>query len=293
MNMLVLGASGLLGHEVFTEGVNRKWQVWGTCSKLPEKLVKQFPAFERTLGNHLDKLLAYNVLMPGYFGSLRIVMPKGLTQGQFDVVVNTIGIVKKRIKNLRDCVAVNSLFPHVLSEACTKNTYLIHISTDCVFDGKRGNYTENDHPTAEDHYGLTKALGEIRHKVHLTLRTSFIGEELIHPTGLLNWFDDARGKVAGYKKAIWTGFTAPALARLSCDLAIHRPAGLYHVGCEPISKFDLLNKLKEHFNRDDLQIMPDISVVCDRSLSSRRLIEEVNIRMPSIDEMIADLCVPE
>ena len=195
-----------------------------------------------------------------------------------EVVINCIGIVKQdaAARNPLASITINSLFPHQVAQACGEiGARLIHLGTDCVFSGAKGNYSESDSSDARDLYGRTKALGEVDEADYedcLTLRTSMIGRELQSSHGLVEWFLSQRGKtVRGFKRAVFSGFTTQELAAVITDLIAEQPQlrGVWHVAAEPINKFDLLLLLKEAF-AVDIEIEPDETFVCDRSLNGER-----------------------
>jgi dTDP-4-dehydrorhamnose reductase len=175
----------------------------------------------------------------------------------------------------------------------TAGIRLIHISTDCVFSGRKGNYTEDDVPDAEDLYGRTKLIGEVAYAHTLTLRTSLIGRELRTRYGLTEWFLRQEKTIKGYVNAIFSGFTTQAFARALLDHVIPNPslAGVYHISNEPISKYDLLMLMNKAFGRA-IEIQPDGDVKCDRSLDSSRFRAQSTFAPISwstmIEEMAAD-----
>ena len=214
-----------------------------------------------------------------------------------DVVVNCIGIVKQA-DEARDPIAsisINSLFPHRLAQLCgAEGIRLIHVSTDCVFSGRAGHYTEDDIPDPVDLYGRSKLLGEVAEGDCLTVRTSIIGRELWGANGLLEWFLGATGSVRGFRRAIFSGLTTQALATtLASIICDHRTlAGIRHVAAEPISKFDLLGLLRDAYGLT-VEIVADETVVCDRSLNATMLEQETGLRAPSWAEMVAQLAADE
>ena len=211
-----------------------------------------------------------------------------------DVVVNCIGIVKQlpSASEALTSISVNALFPHRLAQLChAGGTRLIHISTDCVFSGRKGNYVESDVSDAEDLYGRTKFLGEVSYDGSLTLRTSIIGRELETSHGLLEWFLAQSGRtVRGYRRAIFSGFTTEALGHIIAELiTTHTDTeGVWHVASDPISKFDLLSLLNGAF-RLNVQIEPDDAVMCDRSLDATRLREAIGFVPPTWPAMVEHL----
>jgi dTDP-4-dehydrorhamnose reductase len=210
-----------------------------------------------------------------------------------EAVINAAGIVKQR-PDAEEAIAsleINALLPHRLALLCRPiGARLVHVSTDCVFSGRKGNYAETDPPDADDLYGRTKVLGEVDAANCITLRTSFIGRELARKTSLLEWFLSQRGPIRGFRKAIFSGFTTIEMARIVELLLARFPAagGLYHVSSEPISKFDLLGLVKQRLGLA-VEIAPYDDFVCDRSLDSSRFRKEFGYRPPPWDAMVAEL----
>ena len=208
-----------------------------------------------------------------------------------DVVINCIGIVKQdaAARDSLQSIAVNAQFPHRLAQLCrASGARLVHISTDCVFSGRKGNYRETDEPDAEDLYGRTKLLGETEGKGCLTIRTSMIGRELKGSHGLGEWFLAQQGKeVRGFKRAVFSGFTTRALSEIIADVIIERPdlEGVYHVAAEPITKFDLLRLMKEVYGLST-EIQPNEALVCDRSLNGEKFQQATGFVPPRWPEMI-------
>jgi len=210
-----------------------------------------------------------------------------------EVVVNCIGIVKQA-REARDpitSIAINSLFPHRLARLCaTRGARLVHVSTDCVFSGRSGRYTEGDLPDPPDLYGRSKLLGEVGDGDGLTVRTSIIGRELSGANGLVEWFLGQQGSVRGFQRAIFSGLTTHALADVLASVISDHGAltGVRHVAAEPISKFDLLQMLRDAYGRD-VQIVPDDEVILDRSLDGTAFERETGLHAPSWAEMVAQL----
>ena len=208
-------------------------------------------------------------------------------------VVNAVGIVKQQsaAKESIPSIDINALFPHRLALLCKAvGARLIHMSTDCVFSGRNGNYLESDLSDAEDLYGKSKYLGEV-HEAHcVTLRTSIIGTELTRKKSLVEWFLAQKGSVKGYRKAIFSGFTTIEMARIIEGLLVQHPhaSGLYHVSSAPISKFELLTKIKEKLELS-VQIAPDETFGIDRSLDSSRFRKEFGYMPPAWDDMLDEL----
>ena len=211
-----------------------------------------------------------------------------------DVIINCIGIVKQlpAAQDPLQSIAINALFPHQLAQICRqKNIRLIHMSTDCVFSGRKGCYSEKDPSDAEDLYGKTKYLGEVDYPGCLTIRTSIIGRELDTSHGLIEWFMGQEGKkVPGYKNAVFSGLTTFALSEIIAKIITDHPrlSGVCQVASEPISKYDLLNLVKKTYCMT-VTIEPDETVINDRSLNPEKFKKETNIKIPSWEYMIEQM----
>ncbi len=278
MRVLVLGATGMLGHKV-CQVLAGAWDVYATVRRAAGSTAP-FVGAGRAIG-HVSAEDFGTVA-----GAIESVRP--------EVVVNCIGIVKQA-EAARDPVAsitVNSLFPQRLARECQQRRIrLIHISTDCVFSGRKGAYSESDMPDPEDLYGRSKLLGEVEGAGCLTLRTSMIGREPQTSFGLVEWFLAQDGKeVSGYRRAIFSGFTTIALARIISEVIARHPDlnGLYHVASEPISKFDLLSLVKEVYGLR-IEIRPDETVLSDRSLNGGRFRQATGFTAPGWPEMVREM----
>ncbi|KGP75881.1 dTDP-4-dehydrorhamnose reductase [Desulfosporosinus sp. Tol-M] len=189
-----------------------------------------------------------------------------------DFVINCIGIIKQ-IPEAEDplvTITGNALLPHRIALLCgAVGARMIHISTDCVFDGEKGSYAESDLSNATDLYGRTKLLGEVDYPHCVTLRTSIIGHELKGSYGLVEWFLSQKEKVRGFKKVIYSGFPTVELSRIIGDFVIPNPgmSGLYHVSSDPISKYELLQLINVQYGKK-IEIEPEDSFYLDRSLDS-------------------------
>lgn len=191
-----------------------------------------------------------------------------------DFVVNCVGLVKQlaQANDPIQAIPINALLPHRLARFCSlMDARLIHISTDCVFSGSKGDYTESDHPDADDLYGRSKYLGELDYPHTITLRTSIIGHELDGARSLIGWFLAQTGSVKGYKRAIFSGLPTVEIARVIRDRVIPHPElhGLYHVSADPINKFDLLTLVAKTYGKT-IDIHADNQLVINRSLDSTR-----------------------
>lgn len=206
-----------------------------------------------------------------------------------DYIVNCIGIlIKGSIEEPSNAILTNAILPHKLVEFSNAvDSKLIHISTDCVFDGSKGSYIETDNKTAQDTYGLSKSLGEINDDKNLTLRTSIIGPELKDDgEGLFSWFIKQKGEVSGFIESIWGGVTTLALADVIIKSINENYTGLFHVtNGQPISKFDLLSLIKEKFELNNIDLKRVSGKKADKSLSTK--FNHFNIQTYS--EMISEM----
>ncbi len=215
-----------------------------------------------------------------------------------DVILNAVGIIKQlpSAKNVIKTLTINSIFPHQLFEISEANgARLICISTDCVFSGKKGNYSEADIPDSEDLYGKSKNLGEVTDGNCLTIRTSIIGRELGTKHSLLEWFlSNDGGKVKGFKNAVFSGFPTNILAEILADIIENQKKlrGLYHVSSEPINKFDLLELIKKYY-AGNIKIELDENFVIDRSLNSDKFRNETNFKPQNWEKMIEKMANDE
>jgi len=191
-----------------------------------------------------------------------------------DVVINCAGIVPKHIQNAEYTVRANALGPKYLADACnTVNAKLIHISTDCVFDGVEGGYVETDVPYPTDLYGVSKYLGEVTYYPHLTIRTSFVGLPDPNGRGLLSWAQQQK-EVVGYDKVFWNGLTTVELGKQLFKIIYLKPnlSGLLHLYGETVSKLDILVEAGLVWGWDQTVVaestLTDRPHVLDRTLAS-------------------------
>lgn len=272
MRILVLGATGMLGNTLFRYfQENDLFDTWGTLRNT-SSLRYFHEGMRPKLISNVDVLIHDELI-----NVIEKVRP--------DCVINCIGLIKQ-LESAKDPLSVlpiNSLLPHRLAQLCgLSNTRLIHISTDCVFSGKKGSYVETDVSDAEDLYGKSKYIGEVSDLPHaLTLRTSIIGHELNSHHALVDWFLSQNQDVKGYINAIYTGLPTIELARVIHEYVIPNNAlsGLYHVAAKPIDKFRLLQLIADIYNKQIL-IEPDEQVMIDRSLDGTRFEKETGYLAP-------------
>ena len=207
-----------------------------------------------------------------------------------EIILNCVGVLIKGAKEHPDnAILINAYFPHLLKKLADETgAKLIHISTDCVFSGKRGNYAEDDFRDADDVYGRSKALGEVANVKDLTIRTSIIGPELKKEgEGLFHWFMTQHGKINGFKTAIWGGVTTLELAKAVDWAIVRNKTGLVQLSNGiGISKYDLLNLFKEIWHKQDIEILPYDGNGVDKSIARSKRFE---YEVPGYGQMLQEL----
>ena len=207
-----------------------------------------------------------------------------------DIVINCIGILNKDAEDNPDkAILLNSYLPHFLAKTGKDIGFkLVHISTDCVFNGAKGGYTEKSIKDGIGFYAQSKAIGEVGYGNNLTIRTSIIGPELKSGIGLFHWFMSQKGTINGYKQAYWTGVTTIELARAIIDAIDQDIIGIHHlVNNEKISKYDLISIFKEVFEKNNLEILPSEEYKIDKSLIKTN--NAFNYSVPSYRTMIVQM----
>lgn len=268
MKFLILGCNGMAGHTISLYLKERGHDVLG---------------FDKEKSKYVESV-AGNAFNTDFLNSL-------VKEGNFDTIVNCIGILNQFAEQKKAMATfLNSYLPHFLVEVTAgTSTQVIHMSTDCVFSGKRGAYTEDDFPDGETFYDRSKALGEICDEKNLTLRNSIVGPDL-NPNGigLLNWFMHQQDEINGFTGAIWTGQTTLQLAKTMEKAAEERACGLYNaVPDRAINKHDLCRLFNKYLRNDSLTIHPVEGVNADKSLKRTRY--EFSYLIPDYETMVAEL----
>ncbi len=268
MKFFVLGCNGMAGHTISLYLKEQGHDVLG---------------FDRQFSRYVESVA----------GDARATdkLRKIIEDGHFDSVINCIGILNQFAEqNKAFATFLNAYFPHFLADVTSgTDTQVIHMSTDCVFSGRKGQYTETDFKDGETFYDRSKALGELEDGKNITLRNSIVGPD-INPAGigLLNWFMQQKGEINGYTKAMWTGQTTLQLAKTMEVAAKERAYGLYNMVPDyPISKYDLLCLFNHSMREDSLTIRPVEGVNADKSLKRTRF--EFSYRIPDYETMVAEL----
>lgn len=281
--ILVLGGEGMLGHKMF-QVLGERFA--GTLATIRGAVAD--PPYNRIPLFAADRVLEHLDVMDWNDVATRLTAMKP------SVIVNCVGVIKQReaANEAVPTITINALLPHRLSELLAGwGGRLFHVSTDCVFSGTKGNYTEDDVCDATDLYGKTKALGEVKGANALTLRTSIIGRELSSHRSLLDWFLAQDGAtVRGFTRVLYSGVTTNYLAGLIGDLIeTESPlSGLYQVAGDPIPKHDLLCLLRDAYGLQ-VTIVPDVSEVSDRTLRGDRFVAATGRRTPPWPALVHEL----
>jgi dTDP-4-dehydrorhamnose reductase len=277
MKILVIGATGMIGNamiRVLSE--NTDWDVFGTArAEFSKRLFKPDIAERLVFGVDTEQ---HDTLVNAF------------TRIRPDIVINCAGLTKHKLDagDPLVCIPINSLMPHRLAGLCKlSSARLIHVSTDCVFSGEKGNYTEEAFVDARDLYGKSKALGEVDYPHTVTLRTSTIGHEFETKYGLLEWFLSQEGCCKGYIRAIFSGLPTVVFAGIVRDIVIPNTelSGLYHVAAQPINKFELLKLIADEYGKE-IKIESDCELVINRSLDATRFREATGYVAPAWPELI-------
>jgi len=279
MNILVLGASGMLGNAIVRNLLLSNCHVFGTIRSNHKTHL-----FSESIRKNLliwDDVFNFDVLNDIFYA----VRP--------DIVINCIGLIKQlNISNdPLQALPINSLLPHKLYKLTNLvGARFIHFSTDCVFSGKRGNYKELDVADASDLYGRSKLLGEVDQPNAITLRTSLIGHELNTSHSLIDWFLSQSTSVSGYTRAIFSGLPTIEVANILRDFVIPKSnlRGIYHVSADSISKYDLLQLVAKEYKKK-INIEFDDSLAIDRSLDSTIFRLATGYQPPPWDVLINEM----
>lgn len=268
MKFLILGATGMAGHTISLY-LHEKGHDVTAFSTRP------FPYCKNINGDAMDKAFIISMLI----------------DGDYDVIINCIGVLNQDCdREPSKAVYLNSYLPHLIADTLRNtNTRFIHMSTDCVFSGKLGNYSENSFRDGEIFYDRTKALGEVEDENNLTFRNSIIGPDMKeNGIGLFNWFMKQDGTINGYTKAIWTGVTTLTLAKAMERASIENLTGIYNlVNNESINKFDLIGLFNKHMRDGEVTILPSDTVNLNKSLINSR--KDFSFKVSSYEQMVIEM----
>ena len=278
--VLVLGASGMLGSAIFRY-FNRE-NNYNTIGTIRSKKCFSFFSWDEQKALRVGFDVRQIDSLTAIFSDVKP-----------DFVINCVGVIKQSeaISNALEVIELNASFPHRLSLLCEQNNArLIHISTDCVFSGLRGMYQEADVCDVSDMYGLSKRLGEVINQNTVTIRTSIIGHEIETNKSLVDWFLSTNDSVVGFSKAIFSGLPTIYLARVIHDFILTNAdlTGLYHLSADPISKYELLEKVNDVYDKG-AEIIKNNSFTIDRSLDSTKFQVATGWRAPNWDSLIDEM----
>ncbi len=277
--ILIFGGTGMLGHRLWRSLSQRYEDCWVTV-RGPRARLAQHPLFDDS------RVIDEVSVEKGWREALDRVQPT--------ILINCVAVTTRHVGHssqaMANVIQANAEFPHRLAAwANPQGARVFHFSTDCVFDGRKGGYTESDPSNAADLYGRTKALGELSASEGrcLTLRCSLIGRELFQHTELLEWFLQQKGMIRGYRNALYTGVAVWVMVDLIERLIEKHPdlSGLYHVASQTLSKYDLLRLAKEVFG-SKVEIEADDQFTCKRNLDGSRFREATGWEAPSWPEMM-------
>jgi len=268
MKILVLGGTGMAGH---------------TISIYLKEAGHDVTAFSR---RKVDYCRNINGDITNFESLGKIIV-----EGQYDAIINAIGILNQDAEdNKSNAVILNSYLPHFISNtAKNMKTKVIHMSTDCVFSGKTGGYSETSFRDGETFYDRSKALGELDNEKDLTFRNSIIGPDMSeNGIGLFNWFMKQDGPINGFTKAIWTGVTTLTLAKAMEQALNENLSGIYNlVNNETISKYELLKFFNKYMKDGQIEILPNDELSLDKSLINNR--KDFSFIVPGYETMAAEM----
>ncbi|MBC7458748.1 MAG: SDR family oxidoreductase [Bdellovibrionaceae bacterium] len=284
--VLILGLAGMLGHQIwrkfYSSEFSNSFDVYGTVRKSKD----HYKRFNLGYEDHIIE----NMEVSDF-----VTLEKKLNEIQPNFIINCVGLTlrKKEISDFEKCYKVNSMLPQVVGQWCSHhNSKLIHFSTDCVFDGKkRSAYFEKDLPTALDHYGQSKYLGEVQSAQNLTLRLSIVGREIENKTELIEWILSQKNQVAnGFGSVRYSGLTTNFVANEVIKIVLKYPelSGLYQISSQPISKYELVQKMNHQFNLN-INLIRDDKYQSNKSLDCSSYVKKTGFNIPTWDDMIQDL----
>ncbi len=280
MRVIVLGVTGMLGNAIFR-----------VLSENPDLCVYGTARGEQSRRHFSGSL--HSRIIVGIDLENQDAMIKAFSSVKPNVVVNCVGLVKQLadVNDPLSAIPINALLPHRLAAMCKAvSARLIHFSTDCVFSGSKGDYSETDFPDATDLYGRSKLLGEVNYPHAITLRTSIIGHELFGHRSLVNWFLAQQDPVKGFTRAIFSGLPTVELAKVVRDLVLPNKKlhGLYHVASKPINKHDLLKLVAKVYGKD-IEIIPSDELVINRSLNADRFNQSTGYQPQEWTDLIRNM----
>ena len=276
MKVLIIGADGMIGHKIAQTLHENGFEIFLNSRSRSDILKKLYPSC---------KIFQFDFLKQKIHNLLDQINP--------DYIVNSVGItIRRGSENLDKAIILNSELPKKIDVWCNLNKKRqIHVSSDCVFSGEKGNYDDYDISDAADNYGKTKANGEVNSNFTLTIRSSMIGREIFNKTELLEWVISNKNlKIKGFDKVIYSGVTTLWMSKILVKILreFNKLKGIYNISSEPISKHDLLKKINYYFDLN-IDITNDISVSYNKSLNSNKFFCETDFEKPDWDKMLEEL----
>ena len=278
MKILILGGTGLLGYECLKSLSSKSNLI--VKATVRKKNDRKF--FQKEIWKNL--IIVKNLLN---INELNKIIMKEKPR----VILNCLSLDKKKLNNYDESIKLLSLFPKKLDLICSKiNCRLILISSDGVFSGEKGNYSEKDIPDAADIYGISKYLGEITFNKNLVIRTSIIGHQITKKDGLLEWFLSQKGSCEGHTRSFFSGLTNIELSKILTKIIVNHKnlSGIINISSQPISKYDLLCKVNKVYEKN-IKILKNNNIRLNRSLNSSFLFKKINYKAPVWDEMIREM----
>jgi len=270
----------MLGNALFSELSKFNFDVFGTARNAKSKKYFNSEKLKKNIISGVDILKIESV-------------KKVIKKVKPNIVLNCVGLIKQMptAEDAEMAIYMNALFPHLLAKICRgNNARMIHFSTDCVFSGKKGNYKDDDFADAEDIYGRTKYLGEVKYDNCITLRTSIIGHGFENHLSLVDWFLSQKESVKGFSRVIYSGFPTVEIARIIKDFIIpnNKLSGIYNVSSDPISKYELLKIISKVYGKK-IEIVKFDKEISDRTLDSSKFRKLTGCKPPKWDDMINKL----
>ena len=280
--MLILGSTGLVGNTITKYFLQKEdFHIYAT--------IRDYSNLKLFKNKYHKNFLIINDILD--YGEIK----KTFKKIKPDILINCLGITNKETllnpNQIENCISINSLFPHMLQRICSEiGIRLIHFSSDCIFSGRQGFYSENDIPDPPDMYGKSKLLGELNYENTLTIRKSVIGHELLSKKGLLEWFLAQKNFVHGYKNVIFSGITVLELARVIDHYIIPRSdlKGILNLAGESISKFDLLKIIADIYKKS-AEIIPNETIQINRTLNGSQFNNLTGYKMKSWPSLIRSM----
>ncbi len=274
--ILILGANGLLGNNLLNYFLLKNFKVKGVIRDSSKCIINKKNYF------YIGNVIKNNKIN---ISKLEIIIKKYKP----NFIINSVGVTKKKLKSIKLVNLINSELPlRILEMRKFSDFKLIHFSTDCVFNGIKGNYTEKDKPNAGDKYGKSKFKGEINNSNCINIRTSMIGHSVEKENGLLEWFLNQNTEIQGYVNMFFTGPTCIEISKILENYIINKKvivSGIINIGAKKISKYHLLKKISRIYKKE-VKIIPNKKITIDRSLNINKFKNLTNYKIKNWDILL-------